>query len=123
MMFDAIPTMSEHIKAGKVKALATTGKARSAVLPDVPTMAEAGVPGYEATIWLGLMAPRGTPPAVVAKLNAEIGKITANAEVRRAWTAQGTTAMTMGVDEFTRYINDDITKWARIVKFSGAKAD
>lgn len=123
MMFDAIPTMSEHIKAGKVKALATTGKARSAVLPDVPTMAEAGVPGYEATIWLGLMAPKGTPPAVVAKLNAEIGKITANAEVRRAWTAQGTTAMTMGVDEFTRYLNDDITKWARIVKFSGAKAD
>jgi tripartite-type tricarboxylate transporter receptor subunit TctC len=123
MMFDAIPTMSEHIKAGKVKALATTGKARSAVLPDVPTMTEAGVPGYEATIWLGLMAPKGTPPAVVAKLNAEIGKITANAEVRRAWTAQGTTAMTMGVDKFTRYINDDITKWARIVKFSGAKAD
>jgi tripartite-type tricarboxylate transporter receptor subunit TctC len=123
MMFDAIPTMSEHIKVGRVKALATTGKARSAVLPDVPTMAEAGVPGYEATIWLGLMAPKGTPPAVVAKLNAEIGKITANAEVRRAWTAQGATAMTMGVDKFTRYINDDITKWARIVKFSGAKAE
>jgi len=123
MMFDAIPTMTEQIKAGKVKALATTGKARSANLPDVPTMNEAGVPGYEATIWLGLMAPKGTPAAVVNKLNAEIGKITANPEVRRAWTAQGTTAMTMGVDEFTKYINDDITKWARIVKFSGAKAE
>jgi tripartite-type tricarboxylate transporter receptor subunit TctC len=123
MMFDAIPTMTEHIKAGKVKALATTGKARSANLPDVPTMNEAGVPGYEATIWLGLMAPKGTPTAVIARLNAEIGKITANPEVRRAWTAQGTTAMTMGVDEFTRYMNDDITKWARIVKFSGAKAE
>jgi tripartite-type tricarboxylate transporter receptor subunit TctC len=123
MMFDAIPTMTEHIKAGKVKALATTGKARSANLPDVPTMNEAGVPGYEATIWLGLMAPKGTPVAIVNKLNAEIGKITANPEVRRAWTAQGTTAMTMGVDEFTRYMNDDITKWARIVKFSGAKAE
>jgi tripartite-type tricarboxylate transporter receptor subunit TctC len=123
MMFDAIPTMTEHIKGGKVKALATTGKARSGVLPDVPTMAEAGVPGYEATIWLGLMAPRGTPAAVVAKLNAEVGKVTANAEVRRAWAAQGTTAMTMGVDEFTRYMNDDIAKWARIVKFSGAKAE
>jgi tripartite-type tricarboxylate transporter receptor subunit TctC len=123
MMFDAIPTMTEHIKAGKVKALATTGKARSANLPDVPTMNEAGVPGYEATIWLGLMAPKATPPAIIAKLNAEIGKITANPEVRRAWTAQGTTAMTMGVDEFTKYMNDDITKWARIVKFSGAKAE
>jgi len=123
MMFDAIPTMTEHIKAGKVKALATTGKVRSANLPDVPTVSEAGVPGYEATIWLGLMAPKGTPAPIVNKLNAEIGKITANPEVRRAWTAQGTTAMTMGVDEFTRYMNDDITKWARIVKFSGAKAE
>jgi tripartite-type tricarboxylate transporter receptor subunit TctC len=123
MMFDAIPTMTEHIKAGKVKALATTGKVRSAVLPDVPTANEAGVPGYEATLWLGLMAPKGTPPAIVNKLNAEIAKITSNPEVRRAWAAQGTTAMTMGVDEFTRYMNDDIAKWARIVKFSGAKAE
>ena len=123
LMFDAIPTMAEHIKAGKVKALATTGKARSAVLPDVPTANEAGVPGYEATLWLGLMAPKGTPPAVINKLNAEIAKITANPEVRRNWAAQGTTAMTMGVDEFSKYINDDIAKWARIVKFSGAKAE
>ena len=123
MMFDAIPTMTEHIKSGKVKALATTGKVRSAVLPDVPTANEAGVPGYEATLWLGLMAPKGTPAAIVNKLNAEIAKITSNPEVRRAWTAQGTTAMTMGVDEFTRYMNDDIAKWARIVKFSGAKAE
>ena len=123
MMFDAIPTMSEHIKAGKVKALATTGKARSATLPDVPTMAEAGVPGYEATIWLGLMAPKGTPVAVINKLNAELGKITSNPDVRRAWAAQGTTPMTMGVDEFTRYVGDDIVKWARIVKISGAKAE
>ena len=123
LMFDAIPTMTEQIKAGRVKALATTGRTRSASLPDVPTMAEAGVPGYEATIWLGVMAPKGTPPAIVAKLNAEIGKITSNPEVRRNWTAQGTTAMTMGVDEFTKYMNDDIAKWARIVRFSGAKAE
>ena len=123
MMFDAIPTMSEHIKSGKVKALATTGKQRSVTLPDVPTVAEAGVPGYEATLWLGLMAPKGTPPAVINKLNAELAKITSNPEVRRAWAAQGTTAITMGVDEFTRYTADDITKWARIVKLSGAKAE
>ena len=123
MMFDAIPTMTEQIKAGKVKAIATTGKTRSAVLPDVPTMSEAGVPGYEATIWLGLMAPTGTPAAIVNKLNAEIGKITSNPEVRRAWAAQGTTPLTLGVDEFTRYMNEDITKWARIVKVSGAKAE
>ncbi len=123
MMFDAIPTMNEHIKAGKVKALATTGKVRSAVLPDVPTASEAGVPGYEATIWLGLMAPKGTPAVIINKLNAELAKITNNPDVRRAWAAQGTTAMSMGVDEFTRYTADDITKWARIVKISGAKAE
>ena len=123
MMFDAIPTMSEHIKGGKVKALATTGKSRSAVLPEVPTANEAGVPGYEATLWLGLMAPKGTPPAIIAKLNAEVAKITANPEVRRTWTAQGTTAMTMGVEEFTKYMNDDIVKWAHIVTVSGAKAE
>ncbi len=84
MMFDAIPTMTEHIKSGKVKALATTGKQRSAVLPEVPTVSEAGVPGYEATLWLGLMAPKGTPPAIVNKLNAELAKITGNADVRKA---------------------------------------
>lgn len=123
MMFDAVPTMTEHIKSGKVKAFATTGKQRSAALPDVPTAAEAGVPGYEATIWLGLMAPKGTPAAIVARLNAEVGKITANAETRRAWEAQGTTPMTMGIDEFSRYLNDDIAKWAHIVKVSGAKAE
>jgi len=123
MMFDAIPTMNEHVKSGKVRALATTGKARSAVMPGVPTMSEAGVPGYEATIWLGVMAPKGTPRAIVDKLNAEISKITSNPEVRRTWAAQGTAALTMGVDEFARYTQDDITKWARIVKISGATAD
>jgi tripartite-type tricarboxylate transporter receptor subunit TctC len=123
MMFDAIPTMTEHIRSGKIKALATTGRQRSAILPEVPTVAESGVPGYEATIWLGLVAPKGTPPAIVAKLNAEVAKITGNAEVRRAWAAQGTTAMTMTVDEFTRHLNDDIAKWAQIVKISGAKVE
>jgi tripartite-type tricarboxylate transporter receptor subunit TctC len=123
MMFDAIPTMSEHIKSGKVKALATTGLKRSATLPDVPTVDEAGIKGYEATIWLGLMAPKGTPPAIVNRLNAELSKITSNADVRKTWAAQGTAPLTMGVDTFTRYLNDDIAKWARIVKISGAKAE
>ena len=74
MMFDAVPTMTEHVKAGKVKAMGTTGTARSAVMPDVPTISEAGVPKYEATIWLGLMAPKATPPAVVDRLNAEVSQ-------------------------------------------------
>ena len=123
MMFDAIPTMSEQIKAGKVKGIATTGKTRSAILPDLPTVHEAGVPNYEATIWLGVMAPKGTPQAIVDKLNAEIGKITASADTRAAWAKQGATAMTMNVAEFNRYLADDITKWAHVVKVSGAKVD
>ena len=123
LMFDAVPTMSEHIRAGKVKAIATSGVARSTVLPEVPTIAEAGVPGYESTIWLGLMAPKATPPAIVARLNAEMAKITSSAEVVKAWRAQGAAPMTMSVAEFTRYLNDDIAKWARIVKISGAKPE
>jgi tripartite-type tricarboxylate transporter receptor subunit TctC len=123
LMFDAVPTMSEHIRAGKVKALGTTGTARSSVLPDVPTIAEAGVPGYEATIWLGLMAPKNTPAAIVNRLNAEVVKIVSSAEVARAWKAQGASPMPMSVAEFTRYLDNDIVKWAHIVKVSGAKPE
>jgi tripartite-type tricarboxylate transporter receptor subunit TctC len=123
MMFDAVTTMSEHAKAGQVRPLATTGKTRSSVLPNVPTMSEAGVPGYEAVIWLGIMAPRGTPPAIVAKLNAEITKIVTRPEVRADWAKQGAVPMSMTPEEFARYTADDIAKWERIVKISGAKPD
>ncbi|WP_162595020.1 tripartite tricarboxylate transporter substrate binding protein [Variovorax sp. PBL-E5] len=123
MMFDAVPTMAEHVRGGKVKAMATTGLTRSPVMPDVPTVAEAGVPKYEATIWLGLMAPKGTPPAVVERLNAEVAKIVSNPDTAKAWKTQGATPMTMSVPAFTRYMNEDIAKWARIVKISGARAD
>jgi tripartite-type tricarboxylate transporter receptor subunit TctC len=123
MMFDAVTTMSEHAKGGRVKALGTTGKARSTVLPTTPTISEAGVPGYEATIWLGIMAPKGTPAAIVNRLNAEIAKIVARPEVRDEWAKQGAVAMTMTPDEFGRYLADDIVKWERIVKISGAKPD
>jgi len=123
MMFDAVTTMSEQAKAGKVKALATSGKARSSVMPNTPTVSEAGVAGYEAVIWLGLMAPRNTPPAIVARLNAEVTKIVSRPEVRAEWAKQGAVVMTMGADEFSRYVADDITKWERVVKISGAKPD
>ncbi len=123
MMFDAVPTMSEHIRGGKVKAMGTTGAERSPVMPDVPTIAEAGVPKYEATIWLGLMAPKATPPAIVSRLNAEVSRIVGQPETVRAWTAQGATPMVMSVAEFTRYVQADIAKWATIVKISGAKAE
>ena len=123
MMFDAVPTMNEQAKAGKVKALATTGKTRSPVMPNLPTVSEAGVPGYEAVIWLGLMAPKGTPPAIVNRLNAEIGRIANRPEVRADWAKQGATGMTMPPDEFSRYVADDIAKWEKVIKVSGAKPD
>src|SRR5689334_21420211 len=108
MMFDAVTTMSEDARAGSVKALATTGKTRSTVLPDVPTMSEAGVTGYEAVIWLGLIAPKNTPPQIVARLNAEITKIVNRPEVRSEWSKQGATAMVMTPEAFGRYLADDI---------------
>jgi len=121
MMFDAVTTMAPQVKAGKVRALGTTGRARSPVMPEVPTVAEAGVPGYEAVIWLGIMAPAKTPAPIVSKLNAEIARIVARADVKQDWAQQGAVPMSMGVDEFTRYLNADIQKWANIVRISGAK--
>ena len=121
MMFDAVTTMTEVIKSGKVRAVATTGKARSSVLPDIPTMAEAGLPDYTAGIWLGVMAPKGTPPAIVDTLNRQIGKIVAQADVKETWTKNGAVPLSMSPDEFGKYIDGDIVKWERIVKISGAK--
>jgi tripartite-type tricarboxylate transporter receptor subunit TctC len=123
MMFDAITTMAPNVRAGKLKALATSGRVRSSVLPEVPTLSEAGVPGYEAVIWLGVMAPTGTPRAVVEKLNAEIQRIVNAPETKAAWEKQGAAAMAMAPEEFGRFMREDIEKWARIVKISGAKPD
>ena len=123
MMFDAITTMTPNIRAGRVRALGTTGTSRSRVLHDVPTVAEAGVPGYEETIWLGIMAPAGTPRAVTDRLNAEITKIVARSEVKQAWNEQGAEPMTMSIGEFEKYLNDDIAKWTKVVKASGARPD
>ena len=123
MMFDAITTMAPNVRAGKLKALGTSGKARSSVLPEVPTISEAGVPGYEAVIWLGFMAPKGTPEAVVDRLNREITKAANAPEMKAAWAAQGAVPMSMTPDEFARFMRADIEKWAKVVQVSGARAD
>jgi tripartite-type tricarboxylate transporter receptor subunit TctC len=120
MMFDAITTMRPLAEAGQVRALATTGLKRSPLMPDVPTVAEAGVPGYEATIWIGVMAPKGTPDDIVKLLNAEINKVIELPEVRAAWTRQGAVAMHMTPQEFDAYLRKDIERWANVVKISGA---
>ena len=121
MMIDAITTTAPTVQGGQVRALGTTGLKRSAVLPDVPTIAEAGLPKYEATIWLGIMAPAGTPQPIVDRLNGEINRVLAKPEVREAWTKQGAVPMTMTPDEFDRYLRADIDKWAEVVKTTGAK--
>jgi len=123
LMFDAVTTMVEQVKAGKVKAIATTGTQRSAVLPDVPTVNESGVPNYEATIWLGVLAPKGTPQPVVNRLNEAISKIVATPEVQQNWSRQGATAMVMNPQEFDKYLHEDIAKWARLIKTANIKPD
>ena len=123
MMFDSVPTMAPMIETGRVKPLGTSGRVRSLALPNVPTLAEAGIPGYEATIWLGVMAPVGTPQAIVDRLNAEIGKILARSDIAAAWRAQGANPMIMRPDEFGSYMRSEIERWAKVIKANGIKSD
>src|SRR5262249_30146361 len=101
----------------------TSAARRSTVLPEVPTIAEAGVPGYESTIWLGIMAPAGTPKEIVDKLNAEINKVIARPDVKEAWNKQGPGALVMTPVEFDKDLRADIEKWAQVVKTAGLKAE
>jgi tripartite-type tricarboxylate transporter receptor subunit TctC len=123
MMFDAITTMAENVKAGQVRALGTSASKRSTVLPDVPTIGEAGVPGYDSTIWLGIMAPAGTPQPIVDKLNAEIKRAINRTDVKEMWAQQGAVPMVMTPAEFGAYLEKDIAKWANVVKTANIKID
>jgi len=123
MMLDAITTMAPNVRAGKVKAMGTTGKTRSTVLPDVPTLAEAGVPGYESGIWLGLMAPAATPRPILERLNAEVNKVINAPEVKAAWGKQGAMPMGMSIAQFDKFLRDEIVKWAPVVKATGMKVE
>ena len=123
MMFDAVPTMAANAKAGKVKAFGTTGEKRSSVTPELPTLSEAGVAGYETGLWLGLMAPKATPRPVLEKINAEVNKLLNSAEVKENWAKQGTITMGMSIDQFDKFLRQDIQKWSRLVKSTGMKVD
>jgi tripartite-type tricarboxylate transporter receptor subunit TctC len=116
MMIDAVPAMAPNIGEKQVRPLATTGRTRSAVLPDVPTVIEAGVPGYEATIWLGLMAPAGTPKPIIDKLNAAVTAMVKRPDIVKLWNEQGAVPMAMSPEEFDKFLRGDIVKWAEVVK-------
>jgi tripartite-type tricarboxylate transporter receptor subunit TctC len=123
MMFDSVPTMAQMVAAGRVKALGTTGKVRSAILPDVPTLSEAGVRGYEVTIWLGVMAPAGTPPQIVAFLNKAINSIIARPDIKQSWEKQGAAPMMTTPDEFGSFVQSEIDRWARVIRDNAIKAE
>ncbi len=115
ILFDAIPTMAPYIKAGKVRALGTTGLSRSPILPDVPTIAEA-VPGFEFSQWVGFMAPKGTPSAIVAKLHDTISAILSRPDIKRAWEAEGAEPMVMTQAAFAAFMQAQVDKWAKVIK-------
>jgi tripartite-type tricarboxylate transporter receptor subunit TctC len=121
MMFDAVTSMKGIIEGNQVRALATTGLVRSTVMPNLPTVAEAGVPGYDATIWLGVMAPKGTPREIVDRLNAEIVKIIDKPAIKEAWAKQGAVPITMTPDAFGAFLKGDIEKWAKVIDKAGLK--
>ena len=123
LMFDNLPPSLPHIKAGKLRALAVTSATRSSALPDTPTIAESGLPGFEASSWFGVLAPAGTPPAIIAKLNAEIAAWLASPEAKEKMLALGANIGGGSPEDFARHIAAETAKWQKVVKASGAKVD
>jgi tripartite-type tricarboxylate transporter receptor subunit TctC len=123
LMYDLVLTAAPHVKSGAVRALAVTGRERSAALPGVPTVAESGVPGYEVTAWFGFFAPAGTPAAVVGTLNTETVKALRHQDLRDRLGSQGAEPVTSTPEQFSAYVKEELTKWTKVVKASGMKAD
>jgi tripartite-type tricarboxylate transporter receptor subunit TctC len=121
MMFDEIPSVAPNVLAGQVRALGVTGRKRSAALPDVPTVSEAGVPGYEHTGWFGIMAPTGTPQPIVDRLNAAIRTVVAKPEVIAIWEKQDNQPMSLTPKEFDAFLHAELDKWTKVVKEADIK--
>src|SRR6266511_2822945 len=118
-----LPVAMPHVQSGKLRAIAVTGAARSPLLPEVPTVSEAGLPGFEVTSWYGVFGPAGLPADIVAKLNSEIGSAVTAPEVKERLAALGAEPSVKAPDQFARYVRQEITKWAKLVRDSGAKAE
>jgi tripartite-type tricarboxylate transporter receptor subunit TctC len=123
VMFSSLVQTSPHIRSGKLRALGTGGLTRSPVLPDVPTIAEAGVPDYEAVNWWGVVAPAGTPAAIVDKLHADITAVQDSDEVRKHFASEGAQIVQMRSDEFAAFIAKETAKWGRVVREGNIKAE
>ena len=123
MSFATMPTVLPHVKAGKLRAIASIGLARTVALPDVPTVAESGLPGFEVSNWIGLFAPVGTPPEIVAKLNAEVQKIMRSPDVQKRLEAEGARFIPTTPEQFAAFQKDELVKWAKIIKDANIKAE
>lgn len=123
IMFDTLPTGLPLVKAGTVRGLAVSGTQRAAAAPDIPTLAEAGVPGFEVLGWYGVFAPAGTPREIVQRLSAEINAVTATPELRKQMLGQGADAMSGTPEKFSGYVRSEVGKWGKVVRDSGARVE
>jgi tripartite-type tricarboxylate transporter receptor subunit TctC len=123
MMFDTVSNQVQQIGSGKVKALGVTGRKRSQALPNVPTIAESGLPDFDVTIWFGLVAPKGTPADVIAKLHAQLDNILASADVNSRLATLGAEPLPGTPQAFAAMIRQDTAKWSKVIKTSGATID
>jgi tripartite-type tricarboxylate transporter receptor subunit TctC len=123
VMFDNTPNVLPHVKAGKLKALAVSSKARTPLAPEVPSVDEAGVPGYDVSVWFGVLTVAGTPPEAVQRLNLEMVKILKSPEITERFGRMGVEVVAGTPDHFTKFLRAEVDRWARVVKEAGIKAD
>lgn len=122
-VFTSLPSVAQFVKSGKLRALAVTSASRSPAMPDVPTLAESGLAGFDVNPWFGLLAPAGTPAAVVQRINSDVNALLATADVKEKFAASGAEPLATTPERFAEMLRDDLLKWARVVRLSGAKVD
>ena len=123
VMFDNMPNVIGHVRAGKMKPLAVTTAQRSSQAPEIPTVAEAGVPGYEQTAWFGVLAPAGTPRDIITRYNTEIVKVLNSAEVKERFGKQGVEVRTSTPEQFSTFLNSEVARWGKVIRDAGIKSD
>ena len=123
LMFDNTPNVLPHVKAGKLKAIAVSSKKRSSLAPEVPTVDESGVPGYDVTVWFGILAPAGTPKEIVARLNTEMVKIMRTPEIAARFNNAGVDVAASSAEYFSDFLKTEVARWAKVVQDANIKAD